>query len=141
MAGYKRNQAHSLSLSFITKFTTIPTHKSKMSKRPRELSLPQVSPAVSRPSGKRDENIEERNGLSKLVRVNSALQQTVIACSEKPLCQSRPFNTYEEYEVHYHQTHINRCIECKKNFPSERFLHLHIQETRKEAHSVLLRHE
>jgi hypothetical protein len=34
----------------------------------------------------------------------------------------------DEYEVHYLQTHINRCIECDRNFPSGHFLLLHIAE-------------
>lgn len=38
------------------------------------------------------------------------------------------FPTYEEYESHYNKEHVNRCLECKKNFPSEHFLNLHIEE-------------
>lgn len=38
------------------------------------------------------------------------------------------FNTYDEYESHYQQSHTNRCTECRKNFPSSHFLELHIAE-------------
>lgn len=38
------------------------------------------------------------------------------------------FSTYADYESHYQQAHTNRCTECKKNFPSSRFLELHIEE-------------
>jgi hypothetical protein len=38
------------------------------------------------------------------------------------------FSSYEEYEVHYVKVHVNRCSECGKNFPTERFLSLHIEE-------------
>lgn len=38
------------------------------------------------------------------------------------------FSSYEEYEVHYLQTHVNRCSECGKNFPTNHFLNLHIEE-------------
>lgn len=36
--------------------------------------------------------------------------------------------TYEEYESHYHKAHENRCIDCRKNFPSSHLLNLHIGE-------------
>lgn len=38
------------------------------------------------------------------------------------------FATYEEYESHYHKAHENRCIDCRKNFPSSHMLNLHIRE-------------
>ncbi|KAJ8068851.1 hypothetical protein OCU04_002539 [Sclerotinia nivalis] len=38
------------------------------------------------------------------------------------------FLSYDEYEVHYKKSHMNRCLECRKNFPSEHFLNLHIEE-------------
>ena len=38
------------------------------------------------------------------------------------------FPTYSTYEVHYQQVHMNRCTECEKNFPTNRFLDLHIAE-------------
>ena len=38
------------------------------------------------------------------------------------------FPTYAAYEIHYEQTHRNRCSECWKNFPTEHFLDLHIGE-------------
>ncbi|KAF2485726.1 hypothetical protein BDY17DRAFT_322546 [Neohortaea acidophila] len=38
------------------------------------------------------------------------------------------FETYAEYESHYHQAHTNRCTECKSNFPTSQFLELHIAE-------------
>ncbi|OJD30867.1 c2h2 type zinc finger domain protein [Diplodia corticola] len=38
------------------------------------------------------------------------------------------FATYEDYDVHYHKTHVNRCSECRKNFPSDLILGLHFAE-------------
>ncbi|KAH6644558.1 hypothetical protein C7974DRAFT_430321 [Boeremia exigua] len=38
------------------------------------------------------------------------------------------FASFEEYDVHYQKTHMNRCSECQKNFPDEHILHLHIAE-------------
>jgi hypothetical protein len=39
------------------------------------------------------------------------------------------FDTYHEYETHYYQSHVFRCLECAKNFPTDHFLSLHIAET------------
>jgi hypothetical protein len=49
-------------------------------------------------------------------------------CSLPPHRQVICFSSYEEYEVHYNKTHVNRCLECRKNFPTEHFLSLHIEE-------------
>lgn len=38
------------------------------------------------------------------------------------------FASFEDYDVHYHKTHMNRCSDCHKNFPDQHFLHLHIAE-------------
>jgi hypothetical protein len=38
------------------------------------------------------------------------------------------FRNFQEYETHYNRTHVNRCITCRKNFPSDHFLMLHIAE-------------
>ena len=49
-------------------------------------------------------------------------------CSLAPHPETIVFNTFEEFEVHYAQIHTNRCSECRKNFPTEHFLGLHISE-------------
>jgi hypothetical protein len=51
----------------------------------------------------------------------------VMRCSLPPH-QTLTFASFEEYDVHYQKTHMNRCSECQKNFPDEHFLHLHIAE-------------
>ncbi|KAA8911093.1 hypothetical protein FN846DRAFT_808753 [Sphaerosporella brunnea] len=103
-----------------------------MSKRPRSASPPPPSlPETQIPSPPHASDTPD-NLPAKFSRVDAAATaqlQPAIICSEKPLCQARPFSTYEEYESHYAKTHTNRCVECMKNFPSERFLHLHIKET------------
>ncbi|OAF63415.2 hypothetical protein VC83_00462 [Pseudogymnoascus destructans] len=38
------------------------------------------------------------------------------------------FHSFDDYEVHYSKTHVNRCVECRKNFPTEHFLSLHQAE-------------
>jgi hypothetical protein len=57
-------------------------------------------------------------------------------CSLPPHRQSLSFTSYEEYEVHYLKTHTNRCTECRKNFPTEHFLNLHIEENHDSLVSV-----
>ncbi|CAL8582140.1 hypothetical protein XPA_007812 [Xanthoria parietina] len=49
-------------------------------------------------------------------------------CSLAPHPETLVFTTFEEFEVHYAQIHTNRCSECRKNFPTEHFLGLHISE-------------
>lgn len=51
----------------------------------------------------------------------------VMRCSLPPH-EALAFASFEEYDVHYRKTHMNRCSECQKNFPDEHFLHLHIAE-------------
>ncbi|KJR82309.1 c2h2 type zinc finger domain containing protein [Sporothrix schenckii 1099-18] len=38
------------------------------------------------------------------------------------------FPTYDTYEAHYAKEHLNRCIECRRNFPSPLYLRLHGDE-------------
>lgn len=52
----------------------------------------------------------------------------VMRCSLAPHREPISFASYEEYEVHYIQAHVNRCSECGRNFPTELFLSLHIEE-------------
>lgn len=38
------------------------------------------------------------------------------------------FDTYTAYEAHYTSFHTNRCLQCRKNFPSQHLLGVHIEE-------------
>ncbi|KAJ4262199.1 hypothetical protein NW757_000464 [Fusarium falciforme] len=49
-------------------------------------------------------------------------------CNLPPHREPLAFKTYDEYEVHYNKSHTNRCLECRKNFPSEHLLNVHIEE-------------
>ncbi|KAH0613773.1 uncharacterized protein H6S33_005659 [Morchella sextelata] len=52
-----------------------------------------------------------------------------ITCFLPPSCAAgTAFASHELFESHYAQAHTNRCLECGKNFPSGRFLELHIAE-------------
>ncbi|KAJ5146308.1 uncharacterized protein N7515_000872 [Penicillium bovifimosum] len=52
----------------------------------------------------------------------------VMHCSLPPHRETLSFTSYEDYEVHYLQSHVNRCSECSKNFPTSHLLNLHIEE-------------
>lgn len=49
-------------------------------------------------------------------------------CSLPPHQDTISFSTFEEFELHYAREHAHRCSECRKNFPTEHFLGLHISE-------------
>lgn len=49
-------------------------------------------------------------------------------CSLPPHKEGLAFPSYDEFEAHYSKTHMNRCLECRKNFPSEHLLSVHIEE-------------
>lgn len=52
----------------------------------------------------------------------------VMRCSLPPHHDTISFSTFEEFELHYAKEHAHRCSECRKNFPTEHFLGLHITE-------------
>ena len=54
--------------------------------------------------------------------------RAVMKCSLPPHHDTISFPTFEEFEVHYAQEHAHRCSECRRNFPTEHFLGLHISE-------------
>ncbi|QYT01150.1 C2H2-type domain-containing protein [Trichoderma simmonsii] len=49
-------------------------------------------------------------------------------CSLPPHKEPLGFRLYSDYETHYHNFHTNRCIECRKNFPTDHLLSIHIEE-------------
>ncbi|EAW12550.1 C2H2 type zinc finger domain protein [Aspergillus clavatus NRRL 1] len=102
-----------------------------MSKRPRSasptLSAGQSSHTVTKsPSPASSAHSTER---SKMVLQDTAQPAVeVMRCSLPPHRDTLSFSSYEDYEVHYRKTHVNRCSECGKNFPTDRYLDLHIEE-------------
>ncbi|KAI9807329.1 MAG: hypothetical protein M1833_000072 [Piccolia ochrophora] len=54
--------------------------------------------------------------------------EAVMRCSLAPHRQPLSFPSYEAFEIHYAKSHLNRCSECRKNFPTDHFLGLHIGE-------------
>ncbi|KAJ5775259.1 uncharacterized protein N7511_000270 [Penicillium nucicola] len=67
----------------------------------------------------------ERN---KLLDSGPKILPEVMHCSLPPHRETLSFTSYEDYEVHYLQAHVNRCSECSKNFPTGHLLNLHIEE-------------
>ncbi|CAG7555385.1 unnamed protein product [Fusarium equiseti] len=69
----------------------------------------------------------------KVTQLDSAIdddeEDTVaMRCNLPPHREPLSFRSYDEYEVHYNKSHTNRCLECRKNFPSEHLLNVHIEE-------------
>ncbi|KAK0673885.1 hypothetical protein QBC41DRAFT_310826 [Cercophora samala] len=60
--------------------------------------------------------------------MNTTKTNNSMHCSLPPHKEPLPFSSYEEYESHYRNEHTNRCLECRKNFPSAHLLSLHISE-------------
>jgi len=93
---------------------------------------------------KRSREPDEVNGVEAITAVSEAIHEPRSKVSELDPSETRPdpsssmtchlhgkkvtFSSYEEYEAHYNKEHVNRCLECRKNFPSEHFLNLHIEE-------------
>lgn len=49
-------------------------------------------------------------------------------CSLPPHGDALSFKSYDEYETHYNKSHVNRCLECRRNFPTDHLLSVHIEE-------------
>lgn len=54
--------------------------------------------------------------------------QQIMRCSLPPHKDTITFSNYDDYESHYLKTHVNRCSECGKNFPTQHILNIHIEE-------------
>ncbi|KAF5660786.1 c2h2 type zinc finger [Fusarium heterosporum] len=60
--------------------------------------------------------------------IDDAEDTVAMRCNLPPHREPLAFRSYDDYEVHYNKTHTNRCLECRKNFPSEHLLNVHIEE-------------
>ncbi|CAZ84728.1 unnamed protein product [Tuber melanosporum] len=76
------------------------------------------------------QDLSSKSSYSKHVCLDplSSEQTPSISCFLPPGCSGEPFASHEQFETHYIQAHSNRCHECGRNFPSLRFLDLHIAE-------------
>ncbi|KAJ9667131.1 hypothetical protein H2201_002650 [Coniosporium apollinis] len=64
---------------------------------------------------------------AKYTQLDAENKPVVMRCLLPPH-QPLTFASYEGYDVHYQKSHVNRCVECHKNFPSDHYLGLHIAE-------------
>jgi hypothetical protein len=65
------------------------------------------------------------------------LAARVMQCTLAPHRETLCFDSQEEYEVHYNKEHTNRCATCSKNFPTARFLELHLEENHNSLREAL----
>lgn len=109
-----------------------------MVKRSREDSPPSTAPsplfAGVESSASSPQSVDLPSHSAKYIHVDSTSSQqaaaaaAVMKCSLPPHQDTLAFSTFEDFEVHYAQIHTNRCSECRRNFPTEHFLSLHIDE-------------
>lgn len=74
--------------------------------------------------------VKQEKTRSKSKNKSKEPNNTPIECSLPPLCsqEAKQFESFEQYELHYVSEHTNICTECKRNFPTNRLLELHIAE-------------
>ena len=94
-------------------------------KRSRESGAEEV-PTKQRPADSEDADKPP----SKIAELEGSSEERPVGikCFLPPHKGPLIFSSYEDYEAHYRLAHTNRCLECRKNFPSARFLDLHIEE-------------
>ncbi len=116
-----------------------------MAKRSREDFEPSSpeSQAIAEPSARsviHPSTLQIPSSASKILHLSSDSGEapvTEMRCSLPPHRGILTFASFEDYDVHYAKTHVNRCLECRKNFPTEHFLNLHIEENHDAMVSVL----
>lgn len=92
---------------------------------------PSPSPSVDEPQTPPTSGAVDDTRSAKYLQTSSnALDCEPVAmkCSLPPHPTTLTFPTFTDFEVHYAQTHSNRCSSCQKNFPTAHFLDLHIRE-------------
>lgn len=105
---------------------------SNMAKRSRRDSLSSISDESAEPP----QSLASRNTPAespppaKITSLGATVDPAapVMRCSLPPHRESLTFANHEDYENHYLQAHVNRCVECGKNFPTPYFLNIHIEE-------------
>lgn len=88
--------------------------------------------AVSSPEAESRADVEEASAplrKYKHLEVSQSNKEIeVMQCALPPHREAIHFSSYDAFEVHYAQFHVNRCSECRNNFPTAHFLELHIEE-------------
>lgn len=119
--------AASLHSPRLTYQSTCRADQISMSKRPRSSRSP--SPREDSDSSSTADNTRTPpSERTKFIDSGINTLPEVMHCSLPPHRETLSFASYEEYEVHYLQSHVNRCSECSRNFPTGHLLNLHIEE-------------
>ncbi|KAK1826945.1 hypothetical protein QBC39DRAFT_394036 [Podospora conica] len=102
----------------------------KRSREPEEDPSDPPSPlSATTYTSDRESSQQPATKITELDPAAAAAQSTFdMRCSLPPHREPVKFASYEEFEAHYHKTHTNRCLECRKNLPSAHLLSLHIEE-------------
>ncbi|KKK13413.1 hypothetical protein AOCH_002090 [Aspergillus ochraceoroseus] len=89
-----------------------------MAKRSRSSQSPSADPSEeirqSRPSSPESLTSSTQSGRTKIHLLTPSSNATVMRCSLPPHRETLSFSSYEDYEVHYLQSHVNRCSEFTK---------------------------
>ncbi|RDA95739.1 hypothetical protein CP533_5058 [Ophiocordyceps camponoti-saundersi (nom. inval.)] len=91
-------------------------------KRQRELADSSLEPPI-------EDVTEQPTKISELeCKPDNQDDLVIMKCSLPPHKLPITFNSYSDYEAHYHTFHTHRCLECRKNLPSDHLLTIHIEE-------------
>jgi hypothetical protein len=88
------------------------------------IDLSAGDPAVTDP----DVDLRPVAKIAELDLATAPDQTIIMKCTLPPHKDPLLFKSYSEYEKHYNSFHTNRCHECRRNFPSDHLLGLHIEE-------------
>ncbi len=72
------------------------------------------------------EDLDSAASRSKIAEIDPSEEAPSMACLLHR--EKMTFRSYGEYESHYNNEHVNRCFDCKKNFPSSHLLGIHIED-------------
>ncbi|KAL4957759.1 hypothetical protein BDW69DRAFT_155547 [Aspergillus filifer] len=113
----------------MSKRSRSPTPESRSRSRSRSLSpsAPRSDPTYTYPAAAAPSPKLYLPDPSSTLASNSE-EQEVMRCTLPPHTHPLTFTSYDDYEVHYRQSHVNRCTQCGRNFPTDLFLNLHIEE-------------
>lgn len=102
----------------------------KRSREPEEDTPDAASPAaVNSPSPRpSDSGSLPAAKITELDPSSTGDTDVEMRCLLPPHKEPLLFTSYSEYETHYQKAHTNRCLECRKNFPSTHLLGVHIEE-------------
>lgn len=107
-------------------------------KRSREPEEQYTDPA-SPDSGSAQASVSESQHTTKYTELDLAVVDSdgndpehppavTMRCFLPPHSETLSFTSYNDYEAHYNSFHTNRCLECRKNLPSQHLLGVHIEE-------------